>query len=115
MNFVRLLPVILSAIIMAAHFSRAGMDVVAIVCLMLPFLLFIRERWIARAFQVLLVLGMFVWIHAAYNLIQLRQAMGEPWGRLAIILGIVALFTALSALVFQSKSLKERYSNYNKK
>ena len=57
MNFVRLLPVIFSALIMSAHFSRACQDELAIVCLILPFLLFIRKQWLARVFQVLLVIG----------------------------------------------------------
>ena len=39
----------------------------------------------------------------------MRVAFGEPWTRLAMILGAVALFTALSALVFRSKSLRDFY------
>jgi hypothetical protein len=38
-----------------------------------------------------------------------RQAMGQPWKRLVLILGAVALFTALSSLIFQTRSLKIRY------
>jgi hypothetical protein len=109
MNFVRLLPVIFSALIMSAHFSRAYQDELAIVCLLLPFLLFIRKQWVARLFQVLLVIGSLVWVKTAWTLVQIRQAQGVSWIRLLIILGIVALFTGLSALVFQTKALKERY------
>jgi len=109
MNFVRLLPVIFSALIMSAHFSRAYQDELAIVCLLLPFLLFIRKQWVARLFQVLLVIGSLVWVKTAWTLVQIRQAQGVSWMRLLIILGIVALFTGLSALVFQTKALKERY------
>ncbi|MBC8186131.1 hypothetical protein H8E88_34035 [candidate division KSB1 bacterium] len=109
MNFIRLLPVIFSSIMMAAHFSRAAYGVLTIVCLLLPLILFIKKQWVARAFQVLLVLGGLVWIQSLVQLAKMRSAMGESWLRLAIILGIVALFTALSALVFESKSLKKRY------
>jgi hypothetical protein len=35
--------------------------------------------------------------------------MGEPWTRMAIILGVVAVITAASALVFRSRALRERY------
>ncbi|OQX95095.1 hypothetical protein B6I21_07220 [candidate division KSB1 bacterium 4572_119] len=109
MNFIRLLPVIFSSIMIAAHFSRAAYGVLAIVCLLLPLILFIKKRWVARAYQVLLVLGGLVWIQSLVHYAKIRSAMGESWLRLAIILGVIALFTALSALVFESKSLKERY------
>jgi hypothetical protein len=33
-----------------------------------------------------------------------------PWVRMAVILGVVALFTAFSSLVFRSKGLRKRYS-----
>jgi hypothetical protein len=39
-----------------------------------------------------------------------RQAQGLPWLRLALILGLVALCTLLSALVFKTKGLKARYN-----
>ena len=109
MNFVRLLPVIFSALIMSAHFSRAYQNELAIVCLLLPFLLFIRKQWVARIFQILLVIGSLIWIKTAWTLAQVREAQGESWIRLVIILSIVALFTGLSALVFQTSSLKKRY------
>ena len=109
MNFVRLLPVIFSALIMSAHFSRAYQDELAVVCLLLPFLLFIRKQWVARLFQALLVVGSLVWIKTTWTLVQIRQAQEVSWIRLLIILGIVALFTGLSALVFQTKALKKRY------
>jgi len=110
MNFVRLLPAIFSSLIMYAHFSRAGQNEIAIVCLLLLGLLFIKKQWVARLFQVLLVAGMFVWIHTIIQFVQMRQAGDKPWLRLAIILGAVALFTGLSALVFEGKALKKRYA-----
>jgi hypothetical protein len=35
--------------------------------------------------------------------------MGQPWTRLAIILGCVALATALCALVFETRRLRARF------
>ena len=35
--------------------------------------------------------------------------MGQPWTRMVIILGAVTLFTALSALVFRNKLVRQRY------
>ena len=109
MNVLRLLPVILSFLLMAAHFYRAGLLPLAALCIALPFLLFLRQAWIRRLFQVLLVLGALEWLRALYGFAAMRIAFGEPWTRLALILGAVALFTGLSGLVFRSKSLRDYY------
>ncbi|NOZ61344.1 MAG: 4Fe-4S binding protein [Calditrichaeota bacterium] len=109
MMFVRLLPVIFSCLLMAAHFSRGGILGLAIFWLFLPFLLFVKRQWVVRVFQVLLVFAMIIWVETAIRLIQMRQAMGESWTRLAIILAVVALFSGLSALVFENKKVKDRF------
>ncbi|OQX86125.1 hypothetical protein B6D60_06785 [candidate division KSB1 bacterium 4484_87] len=109
MMFVRLLPVIFSCLLMSAHFSRANMNGIAIIWLLLPLLLLVKRHWVAKLFQILLIFAMFIWIGATFHFVQLRQAMGQPWVRLVIILSIVALFTGLSALVFENKYVKERF------
>jgi len=109
MNLIRLLPVIFSILLMAAHFSRAGSDVLALFCLLLPLLLFIRKKWLSILMQALLILGSFIWIYTIWNFAHLRQETGQPWGRLVLILSMVALFTAGSALVFRTKGLRKRY------
>ena len=109
MNLVRLIPVILSFGLLAAHFSRADLLPLVVVCLLVPFILLPRKAWVARSIQVLLVLGAFEWIRSMFGYIEIRKAVGEDWGRLAIILIVVALLTACSGLVFRGKSLKKRY------
>ncbi len=94
---------------MAAHFSRANEHGLAVSCLLLPFILLMKRHWIAKVMQVLLLLGAIEWIATTLRIVQIRQAHGAPWTRLVIILGSVALFTALSSLVFESKKLKQRY------
>ena len=110
MNFLRLLPVILSMLLLGAHFYRAGFIVLVVILFASLFLLFIRQTWIVRVIQVELVIGGLEWFRTTYNLVMMRQSMNMPWTRLAIILGGVALFTFCSSLVFRSKSLKKRYS-----
>jgi NAD-dependent dihydropyrimidine dehydrogenase PreA subunit len=114
LNFIRFFPVGLSSIIMAAHFSRANQTGLALVCLLLPFLLFIKRRWVVKVFQVLLLIGTIEWIATTLRIVHIRQAQGQAWTRLLIILGSVALFTALSALVFETKSLKQRFRDSGK-
>ncbi len=109
MNLLRLLPVILSFLLIAAHFYRAGYPVVAGLCIGMLFMLFIRKTWVPRLFQWLLILGALEWLHALYGLAAMRIAWDQPWTRLALILGGVALFTALSGLVFRSVKLRKYY------
>ncbi len=109
MNFVRLLPVYLSALLIAAHFLRLGSLTLALSCLAFPFLLLYPERWAARTVQVGLLLAALVWIFVLSKLIQHRLVTGMPWIRLTLIIGAVAMFTGSSASVFFWKPLKARY------
>jgi len=109
MNFIRLLPVIFSFGLLAAHFSRTGIFSLVILCLAIPLLLFIRKPLIARIIQIVLLLGALEWIRSMMGYIKIRNSIGEDWGRLAIILITVALLTACSGLVFQGKTLRRRY------
>jgi len=109
MVVIRLLPVIISFGLLAAHFSRADLLPLVILSLAIPLLLLIRKAWAARTLQLLLLLGAFEWIRAMLGYIELRKSIDDDWTRLAIILIVVALLTALSGLVFQGRSLKKRY------
>jgi hypothetical protein len=110
MNALRLLPVILSFLLLAAHFYRAGQLLPAGACLAAPMLLFLRWPWVPRLFQALLVLGALEWLRSLYAFAALRIAFEQPWARLALILGAVALFTGLSGLVFRSQHLRRLYN-----
>jgi hypothetical protein len=109
MNLFRLLPVVFSMLVLGAHFYRAGHLLLAGGALLSLCLLFIRRPLPARLMQGLLVAGAVEWFATAAGLIVFRQAQGLPWLRLALILGLVALCTLLSALVFQTSGLKSRY------
>ena len=109
MNIVRLLPVFLSALLLAAHFFRAGMYPLFAASLAFPFVLLVQRRWAARLVQVALVLGALEWVRITLMLIMIRQDDGRPWMRMAIILGSVAALTAASGLVFRLGPLKKRY------
>ncbi|MCP4312649.1 MAG: hypothetical protein GY790_15410 [Bacteroidetes bacterium] len=109
MNFIRLLPVLLSYGLLAAHFLRSGLFPLVILSFAVPMLLLVKEKWAARSIQLLLLIGGAEWIRAMFGYIELRKAIGEDWGRLAIILISVAVLTACSGLVFAGQSLKQRY------
>ena len=96
--FLRALPVVLAAVVLAAHFYRSRSIPLVAVSLSLPLLLLVRERWSARAVQAGLVLGALEWARTLAFFAGRRMEAGRPWGRLAVILGVVAALTALSAL-----------------
>ena len=109
MNAIRLIPVILSFLLLGAHFYRSGQVVLSGLCVLILLLLFLRKSWVPRVFQLLLLLGSLEWLRSLYFLAAMRIAWDQPWTRLAVILGAVAVFTALSGLVFRNKKLGSRY------
>ena len=68
-----------------------------------------KKSWIPRLFQVVLLAGALEWLRSLYFLAAMRIAWDQPWTRLAIILGAVALLTALSGLVFNNRKLRSYY------
>jgi hypothetical protein len=99
----------LSLAVLAAHFYRAGSGPLAVGCVALACLLLLPRRWVARLVQLTLVLGSIEWLWTVFSLTHQRIALGQPWLRLVIILGAVALLTAASALVFRHSGVKARY------
>lgn len=95
----RLAPLILSALILAAHFFRNGRTVLVAAALAFPFLLFSRRPWARPAVQGALLLAACEWVRTLLGIARLRQSMGEPWTRMAAILAAVALFALLAAAV----------------
>ena len=110
MNTLRLAPVILSFLLLGAHFYRSGQAIGAGLCIVVPLSLLVRDSWVPRLIQVLLLLGALEWLRTLYVIANMRIAYDQPWTRMAAILGAVALLTMLSGLVFRSKALRERYA-----
>jgi hypothetical protein len=109
LNALRLVPVALALAVLAAHFYRAQSWILLGVTVALGPVLFIRAPWAARVLQAALLAGTVEWLRTAAVLIAVRQSFGQPYARLAAILGTVALLTALCALLFQWRPLRERF------
>lgn len=108
--FIRLAPVVLSALLLAAHFSRHDIPLLVVLTLLSPLVLLIRRPWAARLAQTLLVLGTLEWIRTLVVLTRARQTAGEDWVRMALILGVVAAVTLASTLVFWIPTVRQRYA-----
>lgn len=87
MTFLRILPVILAALLLAAHFFRAGQGGLALVSAGAPMILLTGRLWAVRIIQILLLAASLVWFQATFEFVGIRQALGLPWTRLAAKLG----------------------------
>lgn len=99
MAFVRLALPVISSLLLAAHFYRAGLLPLAALSAALPLLLAVPRRWAARTLQVALLLGAFEWLRTLAAISAERITTGQPVLRLIAILLAVAVITAASALV----------------
>lgn len=100
----------LFCLILAAHFLRMGVLSGVVVCLALPLVAAItRARWALRSLQAVLVLGALNWVVTALRIGAERRAAGEPWLRMALILGTVSALSALAAGLLSRASVLERF------
>ena len=96
--FLRVLPLSLSALLLAAHFYHAGSNILVTIALATPLLLLARRWWAVASVQIALFVAAAEWIRTALAIAAVRELMGAPAGRMLLILGCVAVFTALSAI-----------------
>ncbi len=100
---------IVAALLLGAHFLRAGDLALVALCVAAPLLFLYRGRWSLLALQFLAYCATGTWIGVAIRLIQLRQQSGQPWSAAALILGSVALLTLVAGLLLNSRAIRERY------
>ncbi len=101
---------VLATLIVAAHFLRAGQAALGAASVAALGLLFIRRRWVLLVGQGLLFSAAALWVTVAVDLIRMRLVLGDPWIRMAIILGAVPLFTLFAAMMLRTKTLKSRFA-----
>ena len=96
-------------LLLGAHFFRAALVPLTVVCLGLVALLFVRSAWAARTLQVALALGTLEWLRTAWEFAAIRIELGQPYGRLLVILGAVASVTALAALALRTGVARDHF------
>lgn len=106
MSFV---PIVLSLLVLAAHFLRGGCLPLALGLVGLLALLAVRRPWVARLLQVVLTLGALEWLRTLVTLAMQRSEQGEPFLRMVLILGVVAGVTLASVLLFETAALRRFY------
>ena len=101
----------LALLLLGAHFFRAALVPLTVVCLGLMALLFVRARWAWLTLQVALTLGTLEWLRTAWEFASARAALGQPYTRLLVILGGVALLTALAALMLRTRTARSHFQS----
>jgi hypothetical protein len=105
----RILPLILSFLLLGAHFFRGGNIILTAVCILLPLLLLFKKRWILLLLRGLIYCGALVWVHTAVVLVQQRILLGIPWMRMILILLGVTVLTLYAGFLLSSDTIKQRY------
>jgi len=98
-----------AALLLAAHFLRAGDFALVALCVAAPFVFLHRRRRSLILLQVMAFGAAAIWAGTALRLVQLRLATGQPWTLAVVILGGVGLYTAAAGLLLASRSMRERY------
>jgi hypothetical protein len=101
---------VVAALLSGAHFLRAGDVALVVLCLAAPLLFLVRRRWSLILLQGMAYCASANWIVTAVRIVRLRELSGTSWTTAAIILGGVAVFTILTGLLLNSRSIVEHYS-----
>jgi hypothetical protein len=109
MPFFRLLPAVLALLVLAAHFYRAGLVFLVPVSLGLVLLMAVRFAWVPRVITVALVLAALEWLRTLFVLADARLEAGQPWLRLAVILGSVLVLTLAAVWPLRSAAVRRWY------
>jgi hypothetical protein len=108
-TFALLFPAGLSLLVLAAHYLRAGAMLPVSICLGLFALMWVRRPWVVWTLRIALLAGTLEWWHTITTVAAERRAAGEPWLRMAIILGAVIVVTILGAALLEAPALRRRF------
>jgi len=100
---------VLAALLLGAHFLRAGNYAMVAICLAVPLLFAWRVHWALIALQLAAYCAAATWVAVAFDLVQTREKYGQRWTAAAIILGSVALYTLIAGLLLNSRSIKQHF------
>jgi len=106
---VRIVLYVVAALVLAAHFYRDGNLPLVAVCIAVPFLFLHRRRRSLLALQLLAYAGALVWVYTALDIVYVRNQIGRPWTAAVLILGTVAVVTALAGALLNGRAMRERY------
>ncbi len=107
--FKRIFPIVFAFLLLGAHFSRNENDIIAVMTVLLPLLLLVKQAWVIHLLQIIAYLGGVIWIETTYSLVVGRLAEDQPWTRLVIILAVVSIFTFWAGYWLKGPVIKKKY------
>lgn len=107
----RIVLFVVAALLLGAHFLRAGQWALVALCLATPLLFFWRRRWALLLLQAAAYLAAAIWLVLAWQLLDERLALGRPWLVAVAILAAVAAYTALAGALLGHRVLRQTYRN----
>jgi len=106
-----LTPAVLATLVLAAHFLRRGAWGGVALSLALLALLAVPRTWARRLVQLGLVLAAAEWARTLLAFAAEWRAAGEPWVRMAVILGAVIAVTLAGAALLEAPRVRARCSS----
>lgn len=103
--------VILSGLLLGAHFLRSGQYVWVGASLAAPLLLLLRRAWAIRVVQAGLLTAAGIWIATVVETASRRLDAGQPWFRMALILGSVSLLAVAGAGLLQVPDVRRKLAS----
>jgi hypothetical protein len=103
------MPIIFSFLLVGAHFFRGSHFILVCLSLVFPCLLLVQQRWAARAVQPALICAAFEWARTSVSIMNIRLAAGEPYLRMLLILGAMAVLNLGAVFIFYSPVMRKRY------
>jgi hypothetical protein len=97
MTFLRTTTALLALLLFGAHLLRWGGFGLVFPALAAIVLVFLRAPWARRCLQVILTLASLEWARTAWQLALERQAAGQPFLRMLLILAAVIALSAGAA------------------
>ena len=101
----RFAPLFITWIIISAHYYRQGAIELAFICLVVPFVIFLRKTIIFKGIQWMTFALVAVWMNTGVDLVSHRLSMGMDYIRLMDIMIGVLIFTLWSGWLLFDKEI----------
>src|SRR5208283_2484322 len=101
---VRISLYVAATMLIAAHFLRVGNMIGVALCLAMPLLFLVRQRWSLLLLQGLAYVAAAIWLATAWQVVAIRWSLGRPWHLAAVILVSVAAVSVLAGGLLHSRT-----------
>ena len=105
----RIIPLIISWILIAAQFHIAGNKSLMVASLAIPMFLFIFRRQALLFVQWMTYAGIIIWIKAGIDYVNFHMDSGDNYFTIVIFFSLVSLWTVTSSLLLYTDDFRRVY------